>query len=791
MSLLPVGIGSEEGGYRIERSLRFNSADSAFLNRTPASAGDLQKWTWSAWVKRGNSSNSIFSTNASNNLSYNYFGFSSDSFRLYQWNGSGYDFQLITTAVYRDQSAWYHFVISVDTTQATAGNRVKFYVNGVQVTSFSTNTTPSQNLNTYVNSNSYSHLLGRNPGGSSTYLDGYLTEVNFIDGQALTPTSFGEFNTDTGVWQPKKYTGTYGTNGFYLDFADNSGTTSTTLGKDSSGNGNNWTPNNFSVTAGAGNDSLVDSPTRYGTDTGAGGEVRGNYATLNPLSNLGSTFTFTNGNLDCLLSSGDKAVPSTMLVSSGKWYCEMTITAVGTGGSSVGIIPAIYTASAQIGNTATSYAYRSSGNKRTNNSDSAYGASYTTNDVIGIALDLDAGTLVFYKNGSSQGTAFSSISGEYAFAFSSTSSGSTTSVTFNAGQRPFAYTAPSGFKALVTTNLPAPTIADGGEYFNTVLYTGNGSTQSVTGVGFQPDFVWIKSRSGVTWNNLYDSVRGVNKALYSNDTFQEFTDTNLLTSFNSNGFSIGDSTVLNTNAATLVAWNWKANGAGVTNTAGTITSTVSANTDSGFSIVTYTGTGAASGTIGHGLSAVPSMIITKKRSSGGTDYGWSTYHKSIGSNNIWLDKTNAQNPGNWPTPPTTTVFTHAVLDYNNVSGETYVNYVFAEIAGYSAFGSYTGNGSADGPFVYTGFRPRWVMIKPTSTTGSWQILDTSRDPYNVEGNLLWANESTAELSSPPRLDGLSNGFKVRASSGSHPNVSGVTYIYMAFAENPFAYSLAR
>jgi hypothetical protein len=137
------------------------------------------------------------------------------------------------------------------------------------------------------------------------------------------------------------------------------------------------------------------------------------------------------------------------------------------------------------------------------------------------------------------------------------------------------------------------------------------------------------------------------------------------------------------------------------------------------------------------------------------------------------------------------VFTHAVLDYNNVSGETYVNYVFAEIAGYSAFGSYTGNGSADGPFVYTGFRPRWVMIKPTSTTGSWQILDTSRDPYNVEGNLLWANESTAELSSPPRLDGLSNGFKVRASSGSHPNVSGVTYIYMAFAENPFAYSLAR
>jgi hypothetical protein len=185
------------------------------------------------------------------------------------------------------------------------------------------------------------------------------------------------------------------------------------------------------------------------------------------------------------------------------------------------------------------------------------------------------------------------------------------------------------------------------------------------------------------------------------------------------------------------------------------------------------------------------MIITKKRSSGGTDYGWSTYHKSIGSNNIWLDKTNAQNPGNWPTPPTTTVFTHAVLDYNNVSGETYVNYVFAPVAGYSAFGSYTGNGSADGPFVYTGFRPRWIMIKQTTSTSDWVIFDTSRDPSNMEINYLVPNSSGAEGSgSSVQLDGVSNGIKIRG-TWVGMNSSGQTYIYAAFAENPFKYSLAR
>ena len=265
--------------YQISRSLRFNSADSAYLNRTPGSATNRKTFTWSGWVKRSaiTTNSNLFSAGANvGDIDNTTIRFSStDSLNFSVFTST---VEVTTTAVYRDVSAWYHVVCAVDTTQATSSDRVKLYVNGSQITSFSTATYPVQNSDTEINNNSIHHVGVRNTGaGLIQYFNGYMADVHFIDGQQLTPSSFGETNSNTGVWQPKAYTGTYGTNGFYLNFSDNSNTTAATLGKDYSGNGNNWTPNNFSVTAGVGNDSLLDTPTPYGTDTGLGGEVRGNY----------------------------------------------------------------------------------------------------------------------------------------------------------------------------------------------------------------------------------------------------------------------------------------------------------------------------------------------------------------------------------------------------------------------------------------------------------------------------------------------------------------------------------
>jgi hypothetical protein len=632
-----------------------------------------------------------------------------------------------------------------------------------------------------------------------------MTEINFIDGQALDETSFGEFNATTGVWQPIEYTGTYGTNGFYLNFSDN--TSTTTLGEDQAGS-NDWTTNNFSVTAGAGNDSLVDTPTNYGTDTGVGGEVRGNYATLNPLI-IVPAGTISNGNLDYnrgSTASHGSAAASFTLPTTGKWYWEVTA-CKSTNNEIIGIAniqnnPQLPSAGNEIGGGSRGdYGYRSDGNKYNNGSQGAYGATYTSGDVIGVAWDSDSATLVFYKNGVSQGTAFSSITqaeGKFAPAVSSAE---TSPDVFNFGQRPFAYTAPSGFKALCTQNLPEPTIVDGGEYFNTVLYTGNGSTQSITGVGFQPDMVWVKDRSATQWNNITDVVRGVGKEIFTNATNAEETNGGI-SSFNADGFSLIAWDGANANGDSFVAWNWKANGAGVSNTDGTITSTVSANTDSGFSIVTYTGTGTSNPTVGHGLGAVPAMIIAKDRDSSTTNNSWFIYHKDLGAGYYLNFTTDAQalisgtSYGAIGTSPSSTVFTLAAgtVDSNNLneSGDNYVAYCFAAIPGYSAFGSYTGNGSTDGPFVYTGFRPRYVFTKRTdsSSGGDWTVFDSARNPYNIVDARLYISADAAENSNNT-FDFLSNGFKLRQATGSSNNMTGGTYIYAAFAENPFKYSLAR
>ena len=777
-------------GYNLTNSLRFRASNSAWLNRTFTSAGNRKIWTFSAWVKRGQLGTAQMilcgysgSSTELTNLQFN----SNDTIEYYYDNGA-VNYRFTTTQVFRDPSAWYHIVLAVDTTQATNSNRVKFYINGSQVTAFSQYDTFPQNSDTYVNG-AWNHAIFRYiyP-GQTRFVDGYLTEVNFVNAQQLTPSSFGSTNPVTGVWQPAKYTGTYGTNGFYLNFTDIALTSgsNTGLGKDFSGNGNFFNTNNISVTSGVTYDAMTDVPTLTSATVA-------NYCTLNPLMTTASNPTYSNGNLQAVtpLSGGGNAYGTIQLPSSGKYYWEAQCTSSPTYFVRFGV-SAYSPAETFFYNNATSLSYDSiSGNKVLNTVNTAYGSAWNANQIIGIAVDLDSGTVTFYNNGVSQGAITYNAAGLFpAFCDADNVSATYTNVV-NFGQRPFSYTPPTGYVALNTYNLPTSTIVKGNTVMDATLATGNNSTQVITNAaGFRPDFVWLKIRSASENHIAYDSVRGAQQYLVPNLTLAEATLSSGLTSFNSNGFTLGNANPNYAGSPTFVAWQWQAGqGTNTTNTAGSITSTVSVNASAGFSIVTYTGTG-SSGTVGHGLGVTPSMIIVKQRSTTG---GWFVNHSALSATqNLYLQATDAVQSDNVYASRSSTTFGITGSSGINASGVTFVAYCWAEIAGFSKFGSYTGNGSADGTFVFTGFMPKYVMIKQTNTTGDWQIFDTSRSPTNVASNTLYANGSFAEDSNVTNrsVDFLSNGFKIR-SSGTFINASGGTFIYMAFAESPFKNSLAR
>jgi hypothetical protein len=412
---------------------------------------------------------------------------------------------------------------------------------------------------------------------------------------------------------------------------------------------------------------------------------------------------------------------------------------------------------------------------------------------VGVALNLDAGTATIYHNNVVR-LNVSAIPADTFYPFFVADS-ATDQFYLNAGQRAFAYTAPSGFKALCDTNLPTPVIAQPNTAMDIVLYTGNSAARSITGLAFNPDLVWIKSRSAATDHELTDSVRGVTKSLVSNTTATEATDTNGLTAFNSNGFSLGTDTNYNNNAATYVAWAWDAGTSTVTNTAGSISSQVRANASAGFSVVTYTGTG-TNATVGHGLGVAPGMVIVKRRD---TTSNWQVRHTSIAAaNSIQLNLSNSAAAATtvWnSTAPTSTVFSVGTDATVNASAGTYAAYCFSPVTGYSSFGSYTGNNSTDGPFVYTGFRPRWILLRDIISNGYiWNVYDAVRNTYNVANTALDPGGIASETSIafPGLVDILSNGFKIRATNAtSYINRSANTVIYAAFAENPFQYARAR
>jgi hypothetical protein len=1108
------------GGYEIERSLRFNSADTAYLSRTPASAGNRTTFTWAAWVKLTTfgSDQTLFAGwdgSASNQFEIR---LQSDStFFLNTGGASGSRTIATTAAVFRDPSAWYHLTCAVDTTQASASNHFKFYVNNVLQTLSLTASGP-QNLVTQVNGTFLHHIgVAR---ALSRYFNGYLADVHFIDGQALDPTDFGEFD-DNGVWQPIDASGlTYGTNGFHLDFSDNSsasalgtdaagsndwtvnnivatsvGTltsaitavsnTTTTLsysaqfvkasseslstnqfdankraglfacwmkheggtsntddpwifgagttngahtilfcdsankltfydydaaptkqfgvntgvtslrdgnwhhvlvkwdttqatstnrvkiyidgneetlsgsypgpsailriggdfyphyiadqpyerkwwdcklaqvvylngaqsygpsdfieadgrpktslsitfgnnssyftfsnsgniGANSSGFGSDWTVNGtptqstsdtpskttstltftdttnfgsfnvgdavtqnddaasgtvYTITSGSSQmaikdvtgtfattkqlegpaegadadiDSLFDSPTNgTQTDTGAGGEVSGNYCTWNPLK-LNTNGSLANGNLDWSSSTGGGMCAGTIGVSSGKWYWEITV----SGGTNCGIgvfDPSDPLTTYIAGTTVKGIGYYGgSGSVFYYGGSAAYGNTFGSGDVIGVALDLDNGKIYFSKNGTWQNSgdpaaqtnpARTGLSGVYAPAIDAGASNAH-SASLNTGQRAFAYPL-SGFKALCTANLDDPTIADGSQYFNAAIWSGDGTNNRNIPTGHSTDLVWIKRRNSTNNHTLTDIIRGVNVNLRSSTTGAETTDPNSVTSFDADGFSVGSDGAFNGSGGSFVGWSWDGGSSTDTNnTDGTGTTNVSvrANQSAGFSIVTYTGGSStpansdSGDSFGHGLGVAPQLVICKKRT--GTN-SWPVYHASTALGALVLDGTNALDTTSYlfakKHPSSSVVYLGNNPEINN-SSHNYVAYCFAPVDGYSAFGSYTGNGSSDGPFVYTGHRSRWILLKNTNYSGaSWVIIDTARDSYNVTKLRLMPNTSQTEINSSQILDITSNGFKVR-DTDTYWNGSGNSIIYAAFAENPFKTARAR
>jgi len=1026
------------GSHAIDQSLRFNDDDTAFLKRDITTTSNAKTWTWSAWVKRSNLTRQfLFGDGRSSALSELEFQADGTLYaQIYDGTAGRYK---ISSRLFRDVGSWYHIVWRVDTTQATDADRNRVYINGEQITDWSSELHPNLDSDSTINVSGNDHVIGAYSTGSVTF-DGYMAEVNFIDGTSLDPTSFGE--TINGVWVPKEYDtadGAYSTNGFYLPFAqdassgsstffDRSGSSALTftntshydigssddftieafirptstmmstysylLGNyggasgpymmlqfspsanlfyfytgngtgyqfdytagdvvagqwhhiavnrnsgnlrffldgvqkdstqadstawnnndfkigmaplhafdgdisnvrmvvgsavyadgatitvptstltnvtntqllalttstitedassngvtgtlsgsgyfsstlspfadfnfydDTSGNGNNFTANNL-----AASDVVPDSPTN-------------NFATLSPLHTVAGP-TLSEGNLK-LVGSGtdyDRSY-ATFGLTSGKWYAEFRYLS-GDDRGMFGIVREDSTSTdasnVYIGSKANQYGLDFRARAYNNSSELFDTTDFSTGDIGLLCFDIDNGKLWFGRRdisgattiwydsaGANNGDPSAGTNPTYTGTFTghtwfigchdyngtnihanfgadgSFSSGITSGGLSDAnGFGDFNYIE-DGFLALCSANLSEPTIGPNSaeqadDYFNTVLYTGNGTDDTaITGVGFQPDLVWVKTRSVTSTHILSDSVRGADKQLFSNLTNSEQTNTTKIKSFDADGFTLGTDASgtgsSNTNTVTYAGWSWKAGGTAVSNTDGSTTSSVSAAPDAGFSILTYTAD-AATGTVGHGLSSAPELVLAKPRNpSIITD--WYVMHTgALTADQILnLNGTNAAfNPGNNhfnDTYPTDTVVSYGGYMGNPLTGDDKLMYCFHSVEGYSKVGSYVGNGSTDGTFVYTGFRPAFVLTKESTSTSGWNLRDNKRSPENVVNEALQADTSGSELTSGYDVDFLSNGFKLRTSL-SDSNTSGQTYIYLAFAENPFKYANAR
>jgi len=766
------------GAYEIDQSCRFNDDDSAYLHWTPSGAGDSRDaWSIAIWFKRCN----LGSTQLLYDCQLTDSPYGNDTITLQsddkmdvqiQAAGGSIVGRLITTQVFRDPSAWQQLVVVWDSANSTAGDRLRLWINGSEVTAFDTDTQPSSGQDSITGCNPSKFGIAANAAGSERFMDGYLTQVVFIDGTSLTPSSFGETNSDTGQWIPKDVSGlTFGTNGFLLAFQDSSA-----LGDDTSGNGNDFTSSGLAAA-----DQMTDSPTD-------------NYSTWSPIDKS-SALTLSNGNLDVAQGTASwDQVNSTIAVSSGKWYWEVDMDAFTY--SSVGISNTVDDLDTNLGSDSNGWGYAEAGNKFHGGS-SSYGASYTDGDIIGIALDLDNGAIWFSKNdswqnsateaeieaGTTTNAAFTGITETVrpAMSLHSTASG----VVGRFDHANCTGSVPSGFKALSTANLDDPTIDDPSAYFQPTIYTGNGSTQSIDQGGnsqFSPDFVWIKNRDAADNHCWFDTVRGATELISSNNTDAESTDADTLTAFDSDGFSLGDDDKVNTNTEKYVGWQWLE------------------DTTSAFDMVTYTGTGSTR-TVAHNLGVKPDLMIFKRRN--GTQ-NWQVYHSALTAYyKLFLDLTLAKvddTDSFNDTEPTASVFTVKSDGTVNAADDTYIAYLFAGVEGFSKFGSYVGNGSTDGPFVSLGFKPSALIVKRASPEypaagGGWPMWDNARSTYNVNNHVIEADATNAGdgaewTAAWTYIDFLSNGFKIRGND-TETNADGSTYVFAAWADTPFKTANAR
>lgn len=763
--------------FTLGQSLIFNDNDLASLAWTPSSDGNKKTWTWSGWIKRGETpavvygsggfafftagraSSPWFTAQFGKTATNNGFNAIQISFTAGVVGGS------YTTAVFRDSAEWYHVVIAVDTTQATASDRLKLYVNGV-LQSFGTTNYPTLNSDTQVNDSTKEMTVG---GYSGSYFDGYMAEVHFVDGTAHNATDFGEFDSD-GVWVPKQITGlTYGSNGSYLDFAD-----SGDLGNDVSGNSNDWTPNNF-----ASSDQSSDTPTN-------------NLSTFNAAEQFAQYF-LSEGNKVVTTNTGSAWATAigTMGLDSGKWYFEMKLVA-GTGVNSIhGLVgPKSYVTNTFVGAFEDGWGLQPNFSGTTARWFNSAGAltltgfgTLSVNGIIMVAYDADNGDLwwglngTWYNSGDPANGTNPTVTGlPSGLSPAASSFSTTTSVRFLTTSSELGYTVPTGFSTVEPSNLTA-SITDGSEYFDVATYTGTGATQNITGLSFSPDIVWIKRRSLSATHKIYDTTRGATNALSPDVDTAESVNLDGLTAFLSDGFTIGTAAGHNSSGDTFVSWNWKE---------GTVP---------GVDVVTYSGTGVAGLTVSHNLGAVPAMMIVKNRTN---IFDWIVYHKALDDTApedfaLILNETNARidtDTGWNDTAPTSSQFTLGNSASVNQSGSNHVAYLFAEIEGFSKFGTYVGNASNDGPFIYCGFRPAFLVMKRVDSTNNWYMYDSARSAINEVDNQLLGNLTTAETTGSEEIDFLSNGFKHRSGDAAVNQNTG-EYIYYAFAENPFKKTRAR
>jgi len=778
----------------IAKSAIFNSADTAYLSRTPSGAGNRRTFTISFWIKRAklattNGQQVLTSHTDGNNRFQIFFdasiggGAVGNKLTCFNTDG-GTNINLFqTTRTFEDTSKFYHILLAFDTTQATASNRMKLYVDGDQITTFDTVNYPSEDYQLRWNINA-AHYIGRYGGNTNYPLDCYLAEFNNVDGTQLTPSTFGVTDTSTGRWIPKALTGiTYGTNGFRLQFANSAGQT---IGDDTGGGTNDFTVSNMTAS-----DITTDTPTQ-------------NFANMG--GRIGSSITLSEGNLKTSVGAADTHVQSNIaLPLTGKWYWEVRLVTLG-GYERMGIVPAY--GATNLAPLSEGIAFNRMGTDdglmmQGVDQGTAWDGAFHAGDIVGFAVDMDNKIFYISDNGTYRNSANpANVTGGLNFgattlaanncqlhpATGSGNSGSTNVSVFNFGQNPtfggaitagtetpdtgpgiFKYNPPTGFSSLCQDNFP----------------------ETTKGI---PDLVWIKNRDATDSHQLYDSSRGATKDLNPDAATAEGTTSDGLQKFLKGGISIEDDVSVNTSGESYVAWNWIANGgttsANTDGSGATIASTIQANQTAGFSIVQWTGNNTSNSKIAHGLSQAPDWILVKNLTDA-TD--WWLYHKDLTADkNLKINETAAE--GTFGTGVfdysgiTNTVFEvdNGSTSGNSINGNTdsMIAYCWHEVPGFSSFGTYTGNANVSGPFIYTGFKPSFLIVKNRERATGYYMYDNKRTPLNQMDGHLFPDATTAETTGSEEMDFLSNGFKCRGdNSGS--NRSAEDFIYMAFAEHPF------